>query len=229
MLKNTILLTLTALVLTTACTVTEPVSKLQAYNGLYTEKPVSLLIMPPINRSTNVEAKEYFHTTLNVPIANAGYYVIPPFLSMDILKRESAYDAELFLDAPLAKFGEVFGADMALFTLIHKWDKSSIGATVTVDVEYIIKSIHTNEVLFKRRGQVTYDTSMNLGGSGLVGALANMAASAINTAVTKYVDVARACNSYTLSDLPAGTYSPTYLQDSIQSAGKDVFKVTIKK
>src|SRR5690554_1972780 len=118
MLKNTILLTLTALVLTTGCTVTEPVSKLQAYNGLYTEKPVSLLIMPPINRSTNVEAKEYSHTTLNVPIANAGYYVIPPFLSMDILKRESAYDAELFLDAPLAKFGEVFGADMALFTYI---------------------------------------------------------------------------------------------------------------
>jgi len=46
--------------------------------------------MPPINKSTNVEAKEYFHSTMNIPIANAGYYVIPPFLSMEILKKESA-------------------------------------------------------------------------------------------------------------------------------------------
>ena len=72
--------------------------------------------MPPINRSTNVEAKEYFHSTLIVPLANQGYYVIPPFLSMEILKRESAYDAELFLNSTLSKFGEVFGADIVLFT-----------------------------------------------------------------------------------------------------------------
>ena len=105
----------------TACNVTKPVAKSVAYAGVYSEKPLSVLIMPPINRSTNVEAKEFFHSTLNVPIANAGYYVIPPFLSMEILKKESAYDAELFLNNSVAKFGEVFGADVAMFTIIHKF------------------------------------------------------------------------------------------------------------
>lgn len=92
-----LLLVISALgILLSGCTTTAPVSKFSAYRGLYEARPVSVLIMPPINRSTNVEAKEYFHSTLNVPIANAGYYVIPPFLSMEILKRESAFDSELF-------------------------------------------------------------------------------------------------------------------------------------
>ena len=112
----------------TSCGPTNTITKSQAYAGIYDQKPVSVLIMPPINRSTAVEAKEYFHSTLNVPIINSGYYVVPPFLSIEILKRESAYDAELFTERSLNIFKEIFGADLALFTIINKWDKSSIGA-----------------------------------------------------------------------------------------------------
>lgn len=211
----------------TSCTTTAPITKAHAYEGIYSEKPVSILLMPPINRSTNVEAKEYFHTSLNVPIANAGYYVIPPFLSMEILKKESAYDAELFLEGPLAQFGEVFGADMALFTIIHKWDKSSLAAKVYVDIEYIFKSTTTNEIVYTRRGEVTYNTAVNTGGSGLAGLVANVAASALNTAIAQYIHVARACNAHTFTDLPKGTYSPAYLQDGQEYAGSKEFKVML--
>ena len=119
-MKNTFIIIVIAVVFLSSCTSTVPITKSVAYKGIYEEKPLSILLMPPINRSTNVEAKEYFHSTLNIPIANAGFYVIPPFLSMEILKKESAYDAELFLNSPLTKFGEVFGADLAVFTIIHK-------------------------------------------------------------------------------------------------------------
>jgi hypothetical protein len=205
------------------CTTTEPIKKSVAYKGMYQEKPLTILLMPPINRSTNVEAKEYFHSTLNIPIANAGFYVIPPFLSMETLKKESAYDAELFLNAPLTKFGEVFGADLALFTIIHKWDKSGLAAKVYVEVEYIIKSTKTNEILYTRTGEITYDTSVSTN----AGLLASVALSALNTAITKYVDVARACNNYTFRDLPAGKYSTIYGTDGEQIAGKKAFKVRL--
>lgn len=211
----------------TSCTTTTPISKSVAYKGIYDEKPLTVLLMPPINRSTNVEAKEYFHSTLNVPLANAGYYVIPTFLSMEILKRESAYDAELFLNAPLNKFGEVFGADLAVFTIIDKWDKSGLASKVSVEVEYIIKSVKTNEIVYSRIGDVTYNTSVSTGAAGPWGALANIAASAVNTAATKYVDVARACNAYTFSDLPAGKYSPEYGIDGTELAGKKIFKANL--
>jgi hypothetical protein len=210
-----------------SCNTTKPIAKSIAYQKMYDEKPVTILLMPPINRSTNVEAKEYFHSTLNVPIANAGYYVIPPFISMEILKKESAYDAELFLNGSLPKFGEVFGADLALFTIIHRWDKSSIASNVYVEVEYIFKSTKTDEVVYTRKANVTYDASVDTHVGGILGIVTDLAASAIKTAITKYVDVSRACNSYTFKDLPAGKYSPEYEKDGELPAGNKEFKVNL--
>ncbi|MEI6062777.1 MAG: GNA1162 family protein [Bacteroidota bacterium] len=215
------------LLIITSCSSSKPIARSVAYKGMYDEKPLTVLLMPPINNSTNVEAKEYFHSTLNIPIDNAGFYVIPPILSMEILRKESAYDAELFLNSNLSKFGEIFGADLVLFTVINKWDKSGLAAKVYVDVEYIMKSTKTNEILYTRKGSVTYDASVSTGAPGAIGALANMAASAINTATTKYVDVARACNAYTFKDLPNGKYSPLFGTDATQLAGSKEFKATL--
>ncbi|WP_319229474.1 GNA1162 family protein [Draconibacterium orientale] len=226
-MKNILFIIVIAGVFLSSCTTTAPIAKSVAYKGMYEEKPLSILLMPPINRSTNVEAKEYFHSTLNIPIANAGFYVVPTFLSMEILKKESAYDAELFLNSPLNKFEEVFGADLAVFTIIHKWDKSGLAAKVNVQVEYVIKSTKTNEIVYTRTGDVTYDASVSTGVGGAWGALADLATSAINTAATKYVDVARVCNAYTFKDLPAGKYSPAYETDGELPAGLKDFRVNL--
>lgn len=225
MKKIKYLVTVLVVVVLSSCSVNQ-VAKSKAYSGMYANKPVSVLIMPPINKTTNVDAKEIFHSTMLIPLANAGYYVIPPFMSMEILKKESAWDAEMFLNAPLNKFNDVFGADMALFTVITRWNKT-IGATVDVEVEYIVKSTTTNEVLYQRKGSIIYDSSVSVNGGGLVGALASVAASAISTAATKFVDVAKVCNAYTLSDFPAGKYSPKYNLDGEEAAGQKDFKVKL--
>ena len=209
------------------CTTTSPLKKSVAYEGMYKETPLTVLLMPPINRSTSVEAKEYFYSTLNIPINNQGYYVLPPFMTMEILKKESAYDSELFLKGPLSKFGEVFGADIVLFTIIEKWDKSAILSTVTVAVEYVVRSTKTGEILYDRKGTVIYDASVRSNAGGAFGALLDIAASAINTAATKYVDVGRACNSYTLRDLPSGKYSTMFKLDGESFAGAKDFKVRL--
>jgi hypothetical protein len=224
-MKKIILFLSLAVVILSSCSTTAPLTKSLAYKGIYDEKPVAILLMPPINRSTEVEAKEYFHSALNVPIVNAGYYVIPPFLSLEILKKESAYDSELFLNNSLNKFGEVFGADLALFTIINRWDKT--GLSVIVEIEYIFKSIKTNEIVYNRKGTINYNTTVSTGVGGIGGLIADVAASAINNAATKYIDVARVCNSYTFKDLPAGKYSPYFEQDVNELAGQKVFTVKL--
>jgi len=224
-MKKVVILLMSVIIIS-ACK-TAPVTKSVAYKQIYEEKPVAILLMPPINRSTAVDAKEYFHATLNIPIDNAGYYVIPPFTSMEILKQESAYDAELFLNAPLDKFGEVFGADLVLFTIINKWDKHAFAAKVYVEVEYIFKSVKTNEIVYRRKGSITCSTSVKTGIGGAWGALADIAVSALNTATTKYIDVAKVCNTYTFIDLPAGKYSPKFGKDGEEKAGKKEFKASV--
>jgi hypothetical protein len=56
-----------------------------------------------------------------------------------------------------------------------------------------------------------------------------MVASAINTAATKYVDVAKAANNYIFTDLPKGKYSPMYGLDKEEMAGLKVINVRLPK
>jgi hypothetical protein len=221
-MKTTFKLLILPILIFTSCTTTSELKKSTAYKGIYNEKPLTILLMPPINKSTNVEAKEYFHSTLLIPLANQGYYVIPPFLSMLILKKESAYDAELFIDNPLTKFGEVFGADVVLFTTIHKWNKSY--GNVLVEVEYNLKSTKTNEVLFSRRGTIKYNTTVS---SGTGSALLDVVLTTASTIGTKYVDVAKQCNWYTFKDMPVGKYSLQNEYEPDQYAGNKTFTVKL--
>jgi hypothetical protein len=227
MKKLVYLLFLTVPLLWQSCSVSK-ITRAEAYPGVYGERPLSVVVMPPINSTTNVDAKEYFYITLSRTLCERGYYVVSPFLAMEMFKTESAYDAENFVSAPLGQFREVLGADAALFTHITEWRKSAIGAKVIVTVEYILRSTVTNETIFQRKGTITYDTSVNSGAGGLAGALVNIAASALATAVADYVPVARACNEAVLSDVPAGKYSPAYDTDQALKAGPKEFKRSMK-
>lgn len=226
---NKLLLVCLGLVLFVSCnTVNKLGTKQEAYPNLYAERPLAIAIMPPINRTTNVEAKEFLFLTLSQPLCDKGYYVIPPFLCMEMFKSESAYDSEMFINGSLSRFGAVLGADAVLFTTVDKWEKQALSSNVYVEIDYLLKSTQTNEVLFQRKGKITYDASISSGAGGLFGALVDMAASAINTAVTDHVKVARACNTYALSDMPAGVYSPSYDQDQSSAAGEKEFKQVVK-
>ena len=135
--------------LLTSCGVYSTVTRESQYSKMYEEKPVTLLVMPPINNSTNVEAKDLLYTSISRPLVEAGYYVISPLLAMDIFKAESGYDAEMFFDAPLNIFNNYFGADAVVFSVIDSWTKNGMG--IQTKIRYVIKSAYTNEILFDRK------------------------------------------------------------------------------
>ena len=178
--------------------------------------------MPPINNSTNVEAKDLLYTSISRPLIEAGYYVFSPLLAMDILKAESAYDAELFFESSLEAFNSYFGADAVVFSVIDKWAKKGLG--IETKIRYVIKSAYTNEILFDRSCDLFLDLSVNSTSSyGLLGALVDLAASAINTAVTNHIVAARKANYFILGDIPRGQYNPDHMLDKEVSAGqKDI-------
>lgn len=228
MKKNSLFCALASLLVLTSCATMEHVNTVgELYPEMYQNHPRSIVIMPPINHTVNVEAKEYFYTSLAKPLCDKGYYVFSPFLAMDLMKSESAYDSELFLKGSVAPFRKVFGADAALFTIIKRWQKSALLSTITVELEYILKSTKTNEILFERSGIVTKDLNdYNSSGSGL-SALLNTVTTMVATALTDKIYVARACNQYVLEDLPAGPYSSEYQIDKNSDASASNFEITI--
>ena len=210
----------------TSCGTMSTVTRESQYAKMYEEKPITLLVMPPINNSTNVEAKDLLYTSISRPLVEAGYYVISPLLAMDVLKAESAYDSEMFFDAPLTAFQNYFGADAVVFSVIDTWAKKGLG--IETKIRYVIKSAYTNEILFDRSCDLYLDLSIDSGANGLLGALVDLAASAINTAATDHIMAARKANYYIIRDIPRGKYSPEYMMDQETIAEpKDV--VTIVK
>lgn len=209
-----------------SCGLMSSVTRGTQYEKMYEEKPVTLLVMPPINRSANVEAKELLYTSISRPLIEAGYYVISPLLAMDILKAESAYDSENFFDAPLAAFQNYFGADAVVFSVIDSWAKRGTG--IKTKIRYVIKSAHTNETLFDRSCDLYLDLSVNSGADGVLGALLNLAASAINTAATDHIVAARKANYYIMQDIPRGKYSPEHMTDQNMIADEKDIIMNVK-
>ncbi len=200
----------------TSCGMLNSVTRESQYAKMYEEKPVTLLVMPPINNSANVEAKELLYTSISRPLVEAGYYVISPLLAMDVLKAESAYDAEMFFDAPLTPFRNYFGADAVVFSVIDTWTKKGMG--IETKIRYVIKSTHTHEILFDRSCDLYLDLSVNSESKSGLGALINLAASVINTAVTDHIIAARKANYFILRDIPRGKYSPEHMLDKDEIA-----------
>jgi hypothetical protein len=141
----------------------------------------------------------------------AGYYVISPLLAMDILKAESAYDSENFFNGPLTAFKNFFGVDAVVFSVIDSWTKKGLG--IQTKIRYVIKSAHTNEILFDRSCDLYLDLSLDTKSNSALGALVSLAASAINTAATDHIVAARKANYYILRDIPRGKYSPDHMVD----------------
>ena len=199
----------------------------ELYPKMYEEKPLTIAVMPPINKTTHVEAKDYFYTTMYLPLCEKGYYVFSPFLTMQMFQQESAYDAEMFIDGNLAPFEKTLGADAVMFTIIKDWRRNNLGGKLSVSIEYILRSTKTGETLYAKEGDIKVDTSVNSGG-GAFGALGNLIATAVNTAVTDKVVAGRKCNAFVLMDMPAGKYSPLYGQDTANPGTKKFIKATVK-
>jgi hypothetical protein len=114
------------------------------------------------------------------------------------------------------KLREYFGADAILYIKIIKWDTSYyvVGGNVTVAAELLMKSTITGKTIWKYDGALTVDTtSRDDTGGGLIGLALKLAITAIQTATTDYVPIARKVNYMTLQSLPYGKYHTNHGKD----------------
>ncbi|MBO6005744.1 MAG: DUF799 family lipoprotein [Paludibacteraceae bacterium] len=226
-MRNIVILGFALAMLLTSCD-TQNLKRGTQYKMMYEEKPLSIVVMPPINQTNFVEAKDYFYTTMYKPLCEKGYYVYSPYMVMDMFQAESAYDSELFLEGDLTAFRNVLGADAAMFTIIKTWSKNAIGGGITVDIEYVLRSTKTGNTIYHREGRITLDTSVSSGTGGALGALVSVAATAINTAATDKIEAGRACNEFVLRDMPEGKYGVHFNMDQDFFADKPFVVGTVR-
>ncbi|WP_115717788.1 GNA1162 family protein [Gallaecimonas mangrovi] len=187
-------------------------SKQEAFPELYKEHPLSVLVVPAVNRSTAADAPELYSTTIAQPLAEAGYYVMPLPLTNLVLQGEGVTDGAQLANIDARKFNQLMGADAVLFVTINQWDTNYYvtGGNVTVGAAFRLVSTTTGEDLWNYNNVVVYDTS---GGSNAGGLLGAIIATALSTAMTDYVPVARMVNGTVIKTLPVGRYNARFGKD----------------
>lgn len=189
-------------------------TKMQAYPKMYSpsEKPISMLVVPVVNKSTAADAPDLINSTLTVPFADNGYYVLPISIVSDIFKREGITEGSQILGLPAAVFKNNFGADSVLYITINAWDTNYVvvAANVTVGMSYVLVSTADNSVLWSYDQQIVVNTGQQQS-SGII--LLDIIQTAVNTAVTDYIPIARQVNATAVATMPYGKYHPMVGQD----------------
>ncbi|HTY59837.1 MAG TPA: GNA1162 family protein, partial [Bacteroidota bacterium] len=201
------------------------VTKEEFSPAMYKEHPVSILVLPPINKTTSAEAKEFYATTVAEPLTNSGYYVYPMEVVYDILQQEGLFDTETMMKIPPQKFGEYFGADAVLYVTLLEWNTKYFitSGSVTVKAACELRSTHTGDLIWYYDEAVEVNTSGSSGGAGgLAGLLVTAISTAVKTATQDYIPVARDASAKIFLAMPFGKYNRDFEKD-----GK--FKVEKKK
>jgi hypothetical protein len=191
-------------------------TKAEAYPAMYGDKkPLSVLVIPAINNSTAAEATDFFNVTITEPLSNVGYYTMPVEIVKDIFQKEGIVDSTMIKGLPTSIFKKNFGADAVLFVTINKWDKQYIvlAGNVSVSMDYVMLSTETSEVIWSYSATQTIDTTAE--SSGFI--MLDIISTAITTATTDYVPIAKQVNYQAFTALPHGGYSDLHGLDQEQS------------
>lgn len=167
------------------------------YTLFHSAAPRSMLVIPVVNRSVDVDAPNYFLSTLAVPIAEHGYYVFPVNMVKRILEDDGLSDSDLVHGASTDRLAALFGADAVVYVTIERWDARYLifNTKLTVGLNYVIKDGKTGDVLWQDARIVEYSPSQSSSGN----AIADLVAAAVTAAVTKaapnYMPLAHQANA----------------------------------
>jgi hypothetical protein len=183
------------------------------YGNFFDHQPRSILVVPPANKTTAVDAPAVFLTTISAAFAERGYYVFPVFLVQDILNDLGATDEGAIAAIPPDKFKEIFGTDSILYVTITDWKTSYIviSSSITVGAEYRLVDAKTGAVLWTGKQEVVHKSGG--GGADPIGLIVAAVEAAVTAATVQYRPIAMQVNNMARYGLPAGPYHPEFQKD----------------
>jgi len=194
--KSACVLLIAASALLGACTVTSG-QKEDPYVMFRELMPRSILILPPVNESVDVNASYSWLTTVSRPVAEQGFYVFPVAIVDEFMKENGLPNPEDMHAAPLDKIGEVFGADAVMYVTLEEFGQKFelIQSVTRVTARAELVDVKTGQVLWQGRLAHAETNSNNNSGGGLLGALVSAAVAQIGETLSDAThDASRVAN-----------------------------------
>lgn len=191
------------------------------YTAFKQSRPKSMLVLPPLNDSTEVRATNGVLATVTLPLSEAGYYVMPVSLVDETFKQNGLTSPADIQEVSIARLREIFGADAAVYIRVKEYGTKYLllGSDTRVTVEGKIVDLNNGKVIWA--GSATASSQESDGGNqaGLVGLLVKAVVSQIVNTVTdasfNYAGIAnqRLLGTPVKNGVLFGPRSPNYGKD----------------
>ena len=198
------------------------------YTALRAAKPVTLLVLPPLNDSPEVNAVAgvWSHTTL--PLAEAGYYVLPAVLVNETFRQNGVNTPNDAHSIPREKLRSFFGADAAVYLKVTKYGTTYkvVASETLVELEARVVDLRTGELLWAGTGRASSAEQQQQSQGGLIGLLVTaIVQQIVGTAVDASYTYAGTATLRTLTaqrynGLLPGPRSPQYGQPPVAPPGR---------
>jgi hypothetical protein len=180
LLKGVALIALAALA--SGCVPTKTVD----YQAYKQARPRSIVVLPPVNESPDVKATYSMLSQVTVPLAEAGYYVVPVALMDETFRQNGVTAAGDIHQLPPAKLREIYGADAGLYITVSDYGtKYMVLSSATIVTAHArLVDLKTGTTLWTGAASASSQENQNNGG-GLVGMLI---VAAVNQIIASAVD-----------------------------------------
>jgi hypothetical protein len=195
------------LVFIAGCVTTPPFD----YSSFRNHRPRSILVLPPLNQTTDVNAPYIYLSTITRPLTECGYYVFPVAVVDAYMKENGLPSPEEMHGVALDKIRNIIGADAILYVTIEEWGQKYIVVQSITTIKAKARLIDTasGEIIW----QGTQAVSQGSGGGGDPIAILITAAvtQIINTMVDYTHDLSRVANHTMIYDATQGFLAGPYL------------------
>ncbi len=134
--------------------------------------PGSILILPPLNESSEVTAPYELDSTMTKPLADKGYYVYPVAMIDGFMKENGLPTPGEMHSVSLKKIDEIIGPDAVLYATVKAWHHPNVATSVltaiftretapsTVTVDYRLVDVKTGELIWEREQTARADVAL---------------------------------------------------------------------
>ncbi|WP_374244619.1 DUF799 domain-containing protein [Zoogloea sp.] len=143
------------------------------YTAFRESRPKSILVLPPLNDSPDVNATYSMYAQSTLPLAESGYYVLPVTLVDEAFRQNGLTAPADIQQVPLKKLREIFGADAALYIKVtHYGTKYMIVSSETrVSAEAKLVDLRSGATLWESSATASSEEGNNNSSGGVVGLL----------------------------------------------------------
>ncbi len=184
------------------------------YTAFRQHEPVSILVLPPLNGSPEVQAPGAWLSTVSRPLAERGYYVFPVHVVAAYMRDNGLPTAGEMHAVAMRRIDEILGADAVLYAQIEDWGSTYFVLTTQVKVTVTFRLVHvkSGELLWEGRVSRTADNTGGNNGSLLSLVIAAAATQVANTLSDPSMPLSRQLNRDIFYNrrrgLPPGPYAP---------------------